>query len=165
MASSTLTLPKRKAIRARVIARYVYAAGYPGVVCFSCGNAARALREAGLWVVEVGPCGELRPGKWWTPAEIHKVWPGLLDATSGHLPIPLMIEVARALQQELGDLGGGKYRVPTGSGETITCLRWAYPAAIFEPMYGLGAGTERNPEAPLNEIVAGMGLEPRLLTE
>jgi hypothetical protein len=59
-----------KQIRSRVIKDYVRAAGYRGVVVFSCGNSATALREQGLEVVEVGDKGDLKAGKWWTQAEI-----------------------------------------------------------------------------------------------
>ena len=156
-----LTFPERKQIRAKVIAAYVREAGYRGVVAFSCGNAAAALRDEGLVVVEVGPMGGLRPGKWWRPAEVHQCWPDLFDATSGHLPIPLMLDIAWAFRKHLGDLPGGGYEVPTGSGETIVCLRWAYPAISFTPIYGMGAGAKYEVEAPLNQIVADG--DPRLL--
>lgn len=147
-----LNLKERKIIRANVIAQYIKEAGYRGVVCFSCGNAARALRAAGLMVVEVSPEGPLCPGKWWNPAEIHLVWPDLFDATSGHLPIPLMLKVARALRDHLGELQEATYQVPTGSGETIVCLQWAYPDKRFVPLYGLGPETRYNNEAPLNDL-------------
>jgi len=113
-----------KQIRSRVIKGYVDAAGYRGVVVFSCGNSAAALREQGLEVVEVGPSGELKTAKWWTQAEIHRAWPDLFDATSGHLSVPLMCDIAKAFRAHLGDLPGAeRYTVPTGSGETICCLR------------------------------------------
>ena len=147
-----LILPNRKIIRAKVIKGYVVAAGYDGVVVFSCGNAARALKDEGLFVVEVSPGGELSAGKWWQPAEIRRVWPDLFDATSGHLPMPLMIDIAKALKGDIGSLSGS-YSVPTGSGETITCLRWAYPDVSFTPVYNIGEGTKYENEAPLNYIV------------
>lgn len=145
-----------KRIRAGVIARYVKAAGYRGVVAFSCGNATRELRRAGLWVLDISPNGDVAPtSKWWTPAEIHKAFPDLFDATSGHLPAHLMVEVAKAFKRYLGDLKKQTYKVPTGSGETITCLRWAYPDKTFIPVYNIGKGTEYDSRASLNYVVGG----------
>ncbi len=148
-----LKLPNKR-IRAEVIARYVKQAGYRGVVAFSCGNATRALIEAGLWVLDISPNGMVAPtNKWWTPAEIHAAFPDLFDATSGHLPGHLMVEIAKAYKQHLGELPNQVYEVPTGSGETILCLRWAYPGKTFVPVYNVGKGTEYDGRAPLNYAV------------
>jgi hypothetical protein len=148
-----LIFPNKK-IRAQVIARYVSAAGYRGVVAFSCGNATRELKAAGLWVLDISPDGDLSPSrKWWTPAEIHAAFPDLLDATSGHLPAPLMAEIAKAFRLHLGNLADAVYEVPTGSGETITCLRWAYPETIFMPVRNINEATAYNSAAPLNYVV------------
>ncbi len=150
-----------KQARARVIAKFVREAGYPGVVCFTCGNAAEALRGQGLDVIEVGPRGGLTTNHWFTPASIKKIFPQLLDATSGHLSLALMWEIAMEIKRE--HEGGGVwlmasvYDVPSGSGETITCLRLAYPEINFFPVYGCGQGTEYHAEAPLNGIVRAMG--------
>ncbi|MGR0187239.1 hypothetical protein [Azospirillum aestuarii] len=151
-----LTIPQRKRLRALVIAQHVRAAGLPGVVCFSCGNASAALKEAGLYTVEIAPGGDLSAGRWWTAPEIAKAWPHLLDATSGHLPVPLMAAVASALRAELGDLPADTYEVPTGSGETLVCLSMAYPASRFRPVYGVGKGTAFEPFAPLNGLVQAL---------
>src|SRR5437016_658912 len=124
-----------KRIRSRIIASYVRAAGYRGVVVFSCGNSAAALREQGLELIEVGPRGDLKTEKWWTPAEIHRTWPDLFDATSGHLSAPLMGDIAKAFRAHLGELPRVRYAVPSGSGETICCLRVAYPLLDFEASY------------------------------
>lgn len=157
MPEGLLRFPCKK-IRAVVIKEYVEAAGYPGVVVFTCGNAANALREVGLQVVEVGPKGDLKTDEWWSPALIHKVWPHLFDATSGHLPIPMMMDISRMFKRYLNafcdGMKGYRYRVPTGSGETIMCLRWAYPDKAFEPVYNLDESTQFNEEAPLNKLVA-----------
>jgi len=133
-----------KRLRAKPIADYVRKAGYPGVVTFTCGHAAEALREVfspfGLHVLEVGARGVLQTDKWWTPAEIHKGFPHLFDATSGHLPIPLMHDVAEQFRAYLGVRGeyivnDKQYVVPSGSGETILCLRMAYPNIPFMAAY------------------------------
>ena len=143
-----------KQVRAEEIACYVTEAGYRGVVCFSCGNASRALREIGLYVVDVSPSGDLEARRWWTPAEIHKAWPDLFDATSGHLPGTIMVRLAARYRTILGELQDGvEYDVPTGSGETIACLRWAYPRVSFHPRYGGAASIRYEPQAPLTAMV------------
>lgn len=133
-----------KRLRAKPIAMYIRKAGYPGVVTFTCGHAADALREAllplGFHVLEVGACGVLQTDTWWTPAEIHAGFPHLFDATSGHLPVPLMYEIAQEFRTYFGNIGGHltdnkQYVVPSGSGETILCLRMAYPHAAFMAAY------------------------------
>src|SRR5260370_26973156 len=89
-----------KGLRAAPIERYIDKAGYPGVVTFTCGNAAQALRNVlipkGKYVLEIGVAGVLQTEKWWTPAEIHAGFPHFFDAPSGHLPIPLMNDIAPA---------------------------------------------------------------------
>ncbi|MFB3917244.1 MAG: hypothetical protein ACE14M_10980 [Terriglobales bacterium] len=153
--TKVLKFPNKK-LRARVIADYVRTAGYRGVVVFTCGNSAAALREQGLEVVEIGPRGDLQTGKWWKAAEIHRLHPELFDATSGHLPLVLMVEVAKAFRAHLGDLPAGHYAVPTGSGETIMCLRAAYPQPdiVFLAAYdNRRPETERDPMNPLNDFV------------
>jgi hypothetical protein len=158
MKSKVLNFPHKK-IRAQVIAEYVHTAGYRGVVVFTCGNAAETLRDEGLDVTEVGPRGDLKTEKWWTMAEIHKAWPDLFDATSGHLAVPLMGDVAKAYRAHLGDLPPGTYSVASGSGETVTCLRIAYPLLTFDPTYDNSKPeTTRHPDAPLNSVVDGESL-------
>ena len=159
--SKPLRFPHKK-VRSQVIAEYVRAAGYRGVVVFSCGNSADALREQGLEVVEVGPRGDLDAKKWWTMAEIHRAWPDLFDATSGHLPVPLMGDIAKAFRAYLGDLPAGRYSVASGSGETVTCLRIVYPFVTFDPAYDNSKPeTTRSDDAPLNAIVDGDSTNPR----
>jgi hypothetical protein len=147
-----------KQIRATEITRYVVDAGYKGIVVFTCGNAAKALRETGIWndsIVEVGPKGGLQTDRWWTPAEIRRTWPDLFDATSGHLPFTLMVKVAAGLRTVLGALDKDvQYLVPTGSGETILCLGLAYPHISFCAVYDNDRPeTTRDAEAPLNAAV------------
>jgi hypothetical protein len=143
-----------KQIRAKVIAEFVRAAGYRGVVVFTCGNAAKTLRDVGLEVTEIGPRGDLKTDKWWTMAEIHRAWPDLFDATSGHLTVPLMADIAKAYRAHLGNLPAGRYSVPSGSGETVTCLRLLYPLVTFDATYDNDKPeTTRHPDAPLNAFV------------
>lgn len=156
--SKPLTFPHKK-IRSQVIADYIRHAGYKGVVVFTCGNAAQALRDEGLEVVEIGPRGDLKTDKWWTMAEIRKAWPDLFDATSGHLAVPIMGDIAKAYKEHLGTLKAGRYSVPSGSGETICCLRIAYPLLTFDPAYDNSRPeTSRHPDAPLNAIVEAESL-------
>ena len=164
--SKLLRFPN-KDYRAEVIDEYVQDSGYAGVVVFTCGNAARALRKANyapgvpqhtpLEVVEVGPQGVLKTDHWWTPAEIHKTWPNLFDATSGHLPYPLMVDIAEVFKTYLGELDPATvYLAPTGSGETIICLQIAYPACTFVAVYdNSNQATTRDNDAPLNSVVDG----------
>jgi len=147
--SSVTHLAKKE--RAKIIAEYVSQSGLDGVVIFGCGNGAQALRDCGLYVVDVSAVGDIMARRWWTPAEIAKSWPRLFDATSGHLPAWMMIKIGQAIRQKLGDIDGGN--VPTGSGETITCLRWAYPDKLFVPIYNTSEATKYEPLAPLNPIV------------
>lgn len=145
-----------KGIRARVIADYLRRARRfdAGGVCFTCGNAARALVGEGLYVVEVGARGGLTPSRWWSPAEIAAAFPGLFDATSGHLSVGLMAEVGQAFRRVLGPLRGDVV-VPSGSGETFCSLALAYGAeARLIPVYDdLLPETTFSPEAPLNPLV------------
>jgi hypothetical protein len=147
-----------KSLRARAISRHVHAGNYSGVVVFTCGNAATALRKVGLPVLEIGPQGTLNTGKWWTPAEVHFYFPNHFDATSGHLPLPLLADVAWEFMHYLDADSkfdpAGQYYVPTGSGETIIALHMAFPKATFIAVYdNTHAATTRDPEAPLNQVV------------
>ena len=127
-------------------------------MCFTCGHAAEELRRAGLRVVGVGPAGELGARAWWPASRIAATWPHLLDATSGHLPTPIMAEIAQALRRELGELDEDvTWRVPTGSGETLVCLAWAYPHARFVAAYDdRQAATTYDRRAPLNGLVESL---------
>lgn len=149
----------RKQIRAATIAGYIERAGYRGAVCFSCGHASEALKRVGVYVVDVSPSGELEARRWWDAAEIHRAWPDLLDATCGHLPAPLMTELARAYRACLGDLTEAVYDVPSGSGETLICLSMAYLGVKFRPVYNLDAATEYHGAAPLNSLVGALTYE------
>jgi hypothetical protein len=127
-------------------------------VIFRCGTAARPLRETGVDVVAIGPGLDFQSERWWAPSEIQRVFPTRFDATSGHLPVWLLIRLARTLYEQLGHLDAPAYEVPTGSGETVTCLRWAYPDVVFHAAYD-----NRNPAtrfeiaAPMTALVQAMG--------
>jgi len=148
----TLVFPNKK-LRAKVIKKYVNKVGYRGVVAFSCGNATKALKEVGLKVIDISPKGELIANKWWKPCEIADIFKDFFDATSGHLPLFMMVKIAKEFKKYLGELPGKVFKVPTGSGETIICLKIAYPNKKFIAVYNINSATKYNTEAPLNSIV------------
>lgn len=154
-----------KEIRSRVVAEYCKEANISGVVCFSCGNASAALKKIGLDVLEMLPSNSLVINKWWTPEEIKKAWPDRFDATSGHLPLFLMMRIAEGYKKYLSSLqqvisSKNVIDVPTGSGETIICLCLAYPNTKFNAIYNTSnRGTKYEENAPLNKIVRIMANE------
>lgn len=141
----------QKSIRANVIAAYLQALGTARCVCYSSGNSAKALAATGLDVLHVGPGGHLHPTDWHEFIAIAKLH-GRFDATSGHLPWPLMVEIAK-LMRVLQEQYDGPLEIPTGSGETLVCLKLAYPQVPFTAVYGEGP-TLWHPQAPLNALVA-----------
>lgn len=155
-----LSFAQRKKLRSVIIAEHVEQSSYDGIVIFSCGNASAELKKkTSKLVIDISPQGDLAPtAKWWTPAEIHRAWPGFFDATSGHLPGFLMAQIAMTirdlpsiwLEQEISERE--IYEVPTGSGETIICLRWAFPKYTFIPVYNINKGSIFDERAPLNKI-------------
>lgn len=158
-AAQVLRFPNKK-LRSHAIAVHVREGRYNGVVVFTCGNAANALRRellAGLDVIEIGPRGVLNTGKWWSPSDIHNTFPSLFDATSGHLQLPLLVQVAAEFKAYLYGEHFDPTKtwfVPTGSGETILALHIAFPETKFIAVYdNTHPETTRDPQAPLNQIV------------
>ena len=143
---------ENKKIRAQVIKEYLQDKNYDGVVCFSCGNATRELKAVGLNVIDISPNGDFIPNKWFKPSEVHKVFPTYFDATSGHLSIELMLLIGEAFKQALGDIPQVNY-VASGSGETLTCLKLAYPEKDFIAVYNLNDATKYEEQATLNTLV------------
>lgn len=141
-----------KEIRASVINKHLTKIGINKCVCFTCGNSAEQLRKQGLEVIGVGDNEILRPEKWFCYTEIQSTFNGLFDATSGHLAFPLMAEISDEFNgiargadgricyawekdNKFPSFEAGKtYGVPTGSGETIICLKMALPSVDFEPV-------------------------------
>lgn len=155
MKIKTLDFPAKR-LRSKVIKNYMQAAGYKRAVCFSCGNASRALKEAGVETLDISPTGDLVANRWFNPAEVNKVFTGYFDATSGHLPLHLMIDIADEFKKHIGALENEDYLIATGSGETIICLQIAYPHINFKAMYNLNAATEYSEFAPLNSAVSAL---------
>lgn len=151
MIKDKLLIFPHKKIRSKVIERYIQN-NYKKVVCFSCGNAGRELENLNLDVLHIGEEGTLTPNKWFSMKEINHQFHEYFDATSGHLNIELMQIIAEEYKKYLGDLPKTVY-VPTGSGETLVCLKLVYPQTDFIAVYNLGKETEYNPNAPLNKLV------------
>jgi len=146
-----------KRIRAEVVRAYMKRNGISYAVCFSCGNASRFLREAGVPLIDISPQGDLTANRWFTMEEIRQRFPQAFDATSGHLPTDLMREIAERLRAELSFDTGTEYIIPTGSGEGVVCLKMAFPDVLFTPQYDdSDPATEYNEEAPLNGVVRAM---------
>ena len=158
MEYNLLRFPHKK-IRAGIIKRYMQAAGINCAVCFSCGNAAEALTNEGVDTLHIGPRGSLNPLKWWTQDEITKCFPTDFDATSGHLSVYLMQEIGSAYRDYLGDLNDDIIYVPSGSGETLVCLKLAYPDKNFVAVYNLDDATRYSEEAPLDRLVEILSYE------
>lgn len=153
---SVLNFP-HKQIRAEAIREYIREK--QSIVCFSCGNASDALRYIGLDVLEIGSHGKLNPNEWFTQKEIADIFPNYFDATCGHLPMDLMLMIAERYKAYIDnhyDNLESEYEVYCGSGETLVCLKFAYPEIDFIAEYnvpGLLAETEYNKDAPLNKLV------------
>lgn len=146
-----------KHIRAEVVRAYMTRCGISYAVCFSCGNASRYLKEAGVSLLDISPQGDLTANRWFTMEEIRQRFPRAFDATSGHLPADLMGEIAERLKGELNFEQDTEYIIPTGSGEGVVCLKMAFPQICFVPEYdNSDTATEYNEEAPLNALVRAM---------
>lgn len=135
-----------KVLRTGPIVQHVLNGGYPGAFIFTCGNAGKplekALKAVGKRYWEFGVNGNMTPNRWHTPDEIHALAPDMFDATSGHLAVPLLYRIAREFYDYFGQpVNGGhlkddvNYIVPSGSGETILCLRMVYPHARLLAAY------------------------------
>ena len=142
-----------KHIRALAIKDYLSNMNYDGVVCFTCGNAAKELKNVGVNTISVGGSeGDLLPNRWFSQKDIHNTFSNVFDATSGHLPMELMVEIGKCYRDYLGELDNVVY-VPCGSGETLVCLKLAYPNTDFIAVYNLNAATKYEPDCVLNPLV------------
>ena len=124
------------------------------LVCFTCGNCGKALKDYFTDVVVVGKDGDFTANRWFTDAEIENIFVDRTDATSGNLPITWIDELGDFYKAIIGDLSEDEiYYVPTGSGETIISLIHAYPNIKFVAVYNLDDATKYEEQAPLNESV------------
>ena len=158
----------QKVARAVAIADYLRATGRQSCVCFTCGNASKALRKVGLQVREV-----LKPPRWYTLAEIQQLH-NRFDATSGHISTALMMATAYNLAAMIGKSplrdeiataisNGTPYVIPTGSGETLVTVKMIYPLLNVVPAYNLDDSTRFSPKAPLNSLVLALAYKHEVL--
>lgn len=145
-----------KQIRAEVIYEHLKKSNLkPQIICFTSGNSAKFLEAKGLKVLAYGSNQKHKPNHWFSFNEIAKKFK-MFDATSGHLPMPLMNEIALKLKKILRNKFKKHqiYHIKTGSGETIICLKMAFPNINFHPMRLKDyPNTEYHKEAPLNSLV------------
>jgi hypothetical protein len=141
-----------KKIRAEVIKKYLNRIGTNECVCFTCGNASKYLREAGLDVISIGKNEELKPNRWFEYEEIINTFKAF-NATSGYLNINLLNRIGLKMKEILGELEDDKYLVPTGSGETILALIMAYPKKRFYPLRLGTMETKYDEGNPLNMLL------------
>lgn len=141
-----------KVIRTKIVIDFVKKNNFRGIVCFSCGNASKLLKENYQNVIAIIPTGDFTANRWFTPSEIRKIFPDYFDATSGHLPWEVMNLIAQYYKDNL-ILPDNRYFIPTGSGETIICLKLAFPDKEFIPVYNLDTATQFDEECILNSLV------------
>ena len=145
-----------KGIRSEVIKGYMKRHNIRQAVCFSCGNASSFLKKSGVKVLDISPSGDLTANRWFSIDEVKQFFPSSFDATSGHLPLNLLREIAANLAVSLKDQINSetRYEVLSGSGETVLCLKLAFPDVGFVPIYDNSQNaTAYCEEAPLNDIV------------
>jgi len=157
-----------KNIRAIVIKKHLYCIKQDKCVCFTCGNASKFLRKIGLNVISVGNKEGLIPARWFSFTDIQNSFNNMFDATSGHLPMPLMDNISLQLRKKLKNKfeKDKKYWIKVGSGETIICLKMAFPHIKFIP-YRIKdfAPTEYNANAPLNNLLYAIFGDVNILRE
>lgn len=144
-----------KDIRAKVIKKHLDAIGTNKCICFTCGNATISLRSHGINVISIGDNEELKTNKWWTYSEIQKYF-GLFDATSGHLPLPLINDISIQVRDKLNSMIKDIDEIidiPTGSGESLLIMCMAFPKKRFRSIRLNNKETVYNIDAPLNHLV------------
>lgn len=144
---------ENKRLRAIAIRAYMARYGFDKAVCFSCGNASRELKKAGVKTLDISPKGDLAALRWFTIGEIRQAFPNHFDATSGHLPTDCMYDVADLFYTNLFKRMPDEILLPTGSGETLVCLKLAFPKTKITAVYNLDAATQFEENAPLNGLV------------
>lgn len=121
-----------KRIRAKVVKDYL---GDRRAFCFSCGNATRWLKRAGVNLIPID--GErLHATAWIEPKEAEHYFQGF-NATSGYLPLFLTQAIADRIAQELNGalihlMPTAKVWVPLGSSELAFCVSHIVPAHCLE---------------------------------
>ena len=142
-----------KELRSIVIRAYMQRHGFDKAVCFSCGNASRQLKAAGVKTLDISQTVDMQANRWFTIGEIKAAFPDYFDATSGHLPMDCMQDIADEFYFHLHKSMPGSILLPTGSGETLVCLKMAFPKTIITAVYNMDAATQYEEDAPLNSLV------------
>lgn len=141
-----------KALRAQAILAYMALTGREMAVCFSCGNASKALKKEGVKTLDISATGDLIANRWFQQYEVAKYFPEYFDATSGHIPVECMLDVARRFKEYLKKIPDEIY-LPTGSGETLVELKLAFPETRINAVYNLNDATRYDEECVLNGLV------------
>ncbi len=135
-----LPLPNKR-IRAEVIKDYY---GDARLYCFSCGNATRALQEAGTKVTTIEGAD-----RYISPKMADKIFGGV-NVTSGCLIPQLMTKLALRYEDELLTLPDtGDVYVPCGSGETLFALSYFVNIRRLKPVISNYAPLQLNNMSPL----------------
>ena len=115
-----------KLIRSKVIKAYL---GNDKCFCFSCGNATKALQNAGVNVIAVSPKDAINATRYVSPLEATKLF-NCFDATPGNLPIYMIKDIAaeikKVLPRKIIESSAPIY-IPTGSGETLLAMSFIFP--------------------------------------
>ena len=98
-----------KQLRSGVIKAYMQRHGFDKAVCFSCGNASRMLKEAGVKTLDISLTGDMQANRWFSIGEIKAAFPSYFDATSGHLPMDCMKAISDAFYFALYEKNAGYY--------------------------------------------------------
>ena len=154
MEAELYRFPNKK-LRAWAIKAYMMEAGYDKAVCFSCGNASKALKDVGVDTLDISKNGDLYALRWFTQREIKTVFPNHFDATSGHLPMECMRLIAECYKDYIGELPD-EINLPTGSGETLVALKMAFPNTKITAVYNLDDATEYDRCCVLNSLVQAL---------
>lgn len=110
--------------------------------------------------MEISPGGDLSANRWWSMNEIRNTFPDSFDATSGHLPMDMMNQLAAEYRTTFSDIikKGQTYTIPTGSGETVICLRMAFPKSQFIAQWdNQDPSCEYSDQAPMAQLVKATG--------
>lgn len=113
-----------KKIRAEIITAHAHGRR---IVAFSCGNATRALAEAGANLISIDAGSDLAARRYISPQKAGWIFGGAFNATSGNLPIYMIEEIAHEIKKQIGDdIAGKRIVVPYGSGELILALSYIH---------------------------------------
>lgn len=123
------------------------------IVLFSSGNAYKCLHDLHTNTMR------LESDDWVSQEYIRNTFPNSFDATSGHLSIELMNQIAKSLHDKYKDVldENKTYGIMSGSGETLVCMKLAFPQVKFVAIYDDNSEhTSYSEFAPLNKLVSVM---------